>query len=1134
MSTINNGHRKPKRNITYILGPTQLHKGHFLGVISLQFNEATNTLYSGGRDGVVSTWNSHEDFDQNILGSGSKEDDYSNLNDFNTINEYVKSNYDNENELLFLEKQIRKGLNFYQPRFGNYSIDKNVQLHSDWINDIKLLNDNKSLVSCSSDLSIKLWDSTSTNEISTIGHHTDYVKCLAYNRMNPHQIISGGLDKTINLWDLNEKKSIYTLTDPNNERGSIYALSSINSMIASGGPEQKIKVFDTRLGGQKPIKTLLGHQGNIRSVILKNDYLLSGSADSTIRLWCLRTNRLLRTFDMHDSSIWCLECPENENNNSDMFNVFYSGDKNGLIIKTDLKNTNYGSNTADDSMITSKLNDNLGISTIIASDELSANDNDPRVSKNTTSAPSNGVLSLAFGDNSIWSSSAAITSSATINTNNSFIRRWGVPNSNKLLAYQSIKLAKNISLLNQDTNDNTNSVASSLNENQVSASGVSLKTNNLQHDDLYDLISHLSNDTSNYDLSTQLDDALSARGNSPNTIQNTQIDETVDNDDFEMFSSPFLSTSGGPCLEFISAVPLYDDDDNQAEPTDEEDFKIEIVHDLTQPNRIKSIPINDHPLQIINGQNGLIKHRLLNNRRIVVTMDTAGTIQLWDLIKCCVSETIDMEDLITNNINDEKLELQFDEVINNYQTNETLPMWCKVETKAGKLFITMDESTFSNTEIYLDQFLKFFPELETEYKSKTADDAAFEILKESTRVNLGRLVLKNLLSKFIKLEVIDDEIYREKKITELGGVPGKALLSKLASSTNIHSVVGSTTTGSTTPSAANSKQAVEEPKKEAGSLANTTSMEHQKPARPSPIGKKSSEELLAGSSSSLTTKKKFKLFGRKSSLSTSVTSSAGKNSAMTRPTANSGGSGTSVSGGSGGSDDSTGKNGIHSNNGNIGLSIEDSTAAVIQSLRQKYNTYPATKLQETELKIDNLESPFINLKNEKDILIIVNEIQSDGGKIELFHNKIFEYLSKEDKDNTSLRFFEKILPKWIGEAVLLNKYPEIQYNKINFVIDQYKNENPSTPQVPEMPPITKTSNRLNAASVLRIKKILNFIIDRFDYKPPEANETGFKPEEFIELLCQDQVLPLDMTLGTVKARIWKKNSDVVLYYRRKV
>jgi WD repeat-containing protein 48 len=44
-------------------------------------------------------------------------------------------------------------------------------------------------------------------------------------------------------------------------------------------------------------------------------------------------------------------------------------------------------------------------------------------------------------------------------------------------------------------------------------------------------------------------------------------------------------------------------------------------------------PIFEDPENVIQGEHGLIKHTVLNNRRMVVTEDKCGEIALWDLIK---------------------------------------------------------------------------------------------------------------------------------------------------------------------------------------------------------------------------------------------------------------------------------------------------------------------------------------------------------------------------------------------------------------------------------------------------------------------------------------------------------------------
>ena len=47
------------------------------------------------------------------------------------------------------------------------------------------------------------------------------------------------------------------------------------------------------------------------------------------------------------------------------------------------------------------------------------------------------------------------------------------------------------------------------------------------------------------------------------------------------------------------------------------------------------VPYYSLPEETIEGQNGLIKHVMLNDRKRVLTLDTAGEVILWDLLKVC-------------------------------------------------------------------------------------------------------------------------------------------------------------------------------------------------------------------------------------------------------------------------------------------------------------------------------------------------------------------------------------------------------------------------------------------------------------------------------------------------------------------
>jgi WD repeat-containing protein 48 len=42
-----------------------------------------------------------------------------------------------------------------------------------------------------------------------------------------------------------------------------------------------------------------------------------------------------------------------------------------------------------------------------------------------------------------------------------------------------------------------------------------------------------------------------------------------------------------------------------------------------------------------------------------------------------------------------------------------------------------------------------------------------------------------------------------------------------------------------------------------------------------------------------------------------------------------------------------------------------------------------------------------------------------------------------------------------------------------------------------------------------------------------------RAEELYEILCNDAVLPLDMTLAAVRQFVWRSSAELVLHYRRK-
>lgn len=74
--------------------------------------------------------------------------------------------------------------------------------HVDWVNDAVLTGSN-TLVSCSSDTTVKVWNGLSEGYcIKTLRQHSDYVTTLASAEKNSNVIASAGLGGEVFIWDL--------------------------------------------------------------------------------------------------------------------------------------------------------------------------------------------------------------------------------------------------------------------------------------------------------------------------------------------------------------------------------------------------------------------------------------------------------------------------------------------------------------------------------------------------------------------------------------------------------------------------------------------------------------------------------------------------------------------------------------------------------------------------------------------------------------------------------------------------------------------------------------------------------------------------------------------------------------------
>ncbi|KAG6849584.1 hypothetical protein H0H93_007169 [Arthromyces matolae] len=102
---------------------------------------------------------------------------------------------------------------------------------------------------------------------------------LFSNRKKP-VLISGSLDNTIRLWDIDTGKCVRTLFG---HIEGVWAVASDKMRLVSGSHDRTIKVWSREEG--KCTATLVGHKAAVSCLALGEDKIVSGGDDSDIKIW---------------------------------------------------------------------------------------------------------------------------------------------------------------------------------------------------------------------------------------------------------------------------------------------------------------------------------------------------------------------------------------------------------------------------------------------------------------------------------------------------------------------------------------------------------------------------------------------------------------------------------------------------------------------------------------------------------------------------------------------------------------------------------------------------------------------------------------------------------------------------------
>ncbi|EER20354.1 COPI protein, putative [Perkinsus marinus ATCC 50983] len=189
---------------------------------------------------------------------------------------------------------------------------KTIEAHGDYIRYIAVHSTLPYVISCSDDMTIKLWDwDKDWACTATYEGHAHYVMMVQWNPKDMNIFASASLDRSIKVWGVTSGSTAphFSLTGHTRGVNCIeYSPSKDKPYLVSGGDDKTVRVWDYQT--RQCLQVLSGHTANISSVLFHPTLpvILSGSEDGTCRIWHATTYRLETTLNYLLERLWSVAC----------------------------------------------------------------------------------------------------------------------------------------------------------------------------------------------------------------------------------------------------------------------------------------------------------------------------------------------------------------------------------------------------------------------------------------------------------------------------------------------------------------------------------------------------------------------------------------------------------------------------------------------------------------------------------------------------------------------------------------------------------------------------------------------------------------------------------------------------------
>ncbi len=176
--------------------------------------------------------------------------------------------------------------------------------HKGSIESIAFSSDDKTLVSCSDDMSLRVWNLKKGICVKKASTYCGWVSSLSFFYHHNDPYLAGGCaDGTVKLWNYSsgELSKTFCVLD---DRVNPIAINDTEDRIAAGTQNGRILIWD--IESEKPIRELKGHSGAVRALIfLKGGTrLISAAYDHTVRYWEINPDNVKYTIISREFPRW--------------------------------------------------------------------------------------------------------------------------------------------------------------------------------------------------------------------------------------------------------------------------------------------------------------------------------------------------------------------------------------------------------------------------------------------------------------------------------------------------------------------------------------------------------------------------------------------------------------------------------------------------------------------------------------------------------------------------------------------------------------------------------------------------------------------------------------------------------------